>query len=232
MKNKIRRNGITSHQDNYETDEEYYNKYREQDSDRKFRSYESRSGRGYYNRSGPYHEDYLSEAEFMDREEYYGALNPYGEHPDSLGYEEYYGSNKRHPGLGNYPGSRNSELWEQDRMDYNADKVYYAKEDNRKYDRKNSDLELNDYMNRDQYKIPFRHGENYDLAKVAFDREESENYLRRERLYQQEGYQTPGNTEGFGIRGSKQQGHDWREEDDYREGHAPRYRGMGKYGSR
>jgi len=147
----------------------------------------------------------------------------YGEHPDSRGYEEYLGSHKRHPGL----------LGREERFFYDENEEnYYRGQDERQHrgePRKRQTLQ--DYLNRQQYAVSYHSLPIYDPMEAEYEQELMDRYNDDHR-YWHSGYQHMGNTEGFGIREGRQQGHSWIDEDEYREGHAPRQRGYGKYSSR
>lgn len=159
--------------------------------------------------------------------------NSYGEHPDSGGAKEYHGSNKRHPGL---VGQHDFDEGQQRRAQRNT--YSNRNDDDRENDheyrhRRGYDSRFDDeeYLNRGQYEIPFHGRDRYDPEQN--EREErfpEERYSRHSN--QHDGYQTSGNTEGFGIRGRERHGQDWLDEDQYRRGHAQRKNGYGKFGSR
>jgi hypothetical protein len=232
---------------NRNEDEYYYRylqpnpRYRNEDLEDNYyrRNYEGGYPSQYSNRSPRGSEQYPSKYDinfqnrpgrYADSRFRHGDYNPYGEHPASRGAEEYLGSNKRHSGLGNYNDERNFYQQQpyRNRGPYSRD--YEERENYRNDHRHNADLEYSDYMNRGQYEEPFHGREMYDPTRSENDYRDDNFYGNRS--YRNEGYQNMGNTEGFGTRGGRQQGHDWREEDEYREGHAPRKRGYGKYGSR
>lgn len=156
-----------------------------------------------------------------EREEQGHAL--YGEHPDSRGYEEYLGSHKRHPGL----------LGREDHFfdDKNEGKYYRGQDEWQPRSETRKRQTLQDYLNRHQYAVPYHPLPIYDPLEAEYEQELIDRYDDDHR-YWHSGYQHMGNTEGFGIREGRQQGHSWIDEDEYREGHAPRQRGYGKYGSR
>ena len=219
-------------------EEEYYYRYRQPNMRRRDANIEDNDYRkAYQSDYGQYRGE--DERDFQNRSSRgdgkarfsRGAYNPYGEHPASRGAEEYLGSNKRHPGLGGY--DEDGDYYQRDyraRDDYYSNERYNEREDRRNDHRHDADLEYNDYMNRGQYEEPFHGRETYDPAREDYRRDYRDPYIRDE--YRHEGYQSFGNTEGFGARGGRQHGNDWRDEDEYRYGHAPRKRGFGKYGSR
>jgi len=167
--------------------------------------------------------------------EFENYYNRYGEHPASRGEEEYRGINKRHPGLlGNNSRDQYKDHYdeiERNRRREENERMYGREEEKQIRNHKNR-LAIRDYLNRGQYERPFHPMPIYDPAKVEYERRRISENDRNDNIFHDEGFQYTGNTEGFGRRGYRQQGHDWMEEDEYREGHAPRYRGFGKYGSR
>lgn len=164
----------------------------------------------------------------------------YGEHPASGGPREYFGTNKRHQGLlGNPERSRSvdqrygkNEEGLMRKLD--EERLYRIGRKKRPRNHKTSTrLAISDYEHRKQFGTPFHAMQMYDPIKSEYEREEMDEFDGDDHIYRYGGYQRSGNTEGFGDRqGGRQQGHDWVDEDEYREGHAPRYRGYGKYGSR
>ena len=97
--------------------------------------------------------------------------------------------------------------------------------------RHNIHLEYSDYINRGQYERPFHARGVYDPRQNKYGLENREEDLYEKDFYKNEEYQSLGNTEGFGAR-SDAHGQDWRDEDEYHEGHVARKRGYGKFGSR
>ncbi len=156
----------------------------------------------------------------------------FNEHPSSAGDIEYLGSNKRHAGLNNYDYNRNlvNDPF-LDGADYYSD-AYEKKEYYRTERPNNPESEYREYMNRGQFENDFHGRDSYDPRQNKYGRFDQEEDLDRDRFYKHEGHQVSGNVEGFGKRGGIQNGQDWRDEDEYREGHAPRKRGFGKFGSR
>ncbi|MCD6017380.1 MAG: hypothetical protein K0S53_501 [Bacteroidetes bacterium] len=158
--------------------------------------------------------------------------NSYGEHPDSGGAEEYHGSNKRHPGLVGH-----NDSYEGQYREFNRNRNYSRRDDvyeEDEYDnRRQHDARFDDgeYLNRGQYEKPFHGRDHYDP-----EQNEGNQRFREERdyrhSYRNDGFQSSGNTEGFGIRGRERHGQDWLDEDQYRRGHAQRKNGYGKFGSR
>jgi hypothetical protein len=166
-----------------------------------------------------------------------GSRNQYGEHPESLGAEEYRGSNKRHPGLGHddyIAGSqgrgRSSERFTtsgrrggSNMSDEDADEENYSsgsrRNEGRSRNQSRENVEMNNYNDRSTGGMNrFPEDEGYD---EYFDRE-----------YRNTGYQASGQVEGFGRRSGQQQGQDWEDQDDYRGGNAANRKGKGRYGNR
>jgi hypothetical protein len=134
------------------------------------------------------------------------SRNSYGEHPESRGAEEYRGSNKRHPGIG--PDDYVADVYNGATRDlrFNSDGgrrgTYTSQNEQDRYNRSG-------YDNRDSYED---------------DMDDHE--------FRNSGYQSSGQTEGFGHRDGQQRGQSWEDQDDYRDGKAPVKRGKGRYGSR
>jgi hypothetical protein len=148
-------------------------------------------------------------------------ISLYGEHPDSRGAEEYFGGNKRHPGLGaaNYRNRERSRIPYRDRNEpfprrTNRRRAHHLREPH--YLRRR---EYNDYMNRGQYELPFQPREMYDPGN---DRGDAEFDMDLDHLYQEQGAQDVGGLESFGKRGRRQHGFNWMQEDEYPEGHRNR----------
>ncbi|MFL5754557.1 MAG: hypothetical protein ACJ76F_14185 [Bacteroidia bacterium] len=157
--------------------------------------------------------------------------NIYGEHPDSRGAEEYRGSNKRHSGLGNFA------IYDDYRqLHQGGEKRSHEKSPGRKKKktdrRRHTELEYEEYMNREQFERPFHERDNYKPGQFGYDHEEEEIIYERYRPYKYEGYQSSGNVDGFGIRANSRHDRDWRDEDEYYEGHVQKKSANGKYGSR
>ena len=163
--------------------------------------------------------------------------NPFGEHPASAGRAEYLGGNKRHPGL---IGRKRRATRSEERRDTTEERS--ARRRQRRTERSDSreplthktstKLAIKDYRNRNQYGMSdFHPMQMYDPVEVEHELEEMDD-SEFDHMYQDKGYQHAGNTEGFGRRGGRQSYYGWEDEDEYREGHAARKRGYGKYGSR
>lgn len=200
-------------------DEQFY-EYRQPYFDRGERRNEPRGSEG-------------REREARHRERYNEPYRSrYGEHPASRGREEYRGNNKRRSGLGDSrPVNRQ------------ATSPYARREEDNRFRRPRRNgrrseprhiarREYDEYLGRGQYETPFHQRDIYDPVELEYRNE----YLDRRRdldhLYQDEGYQSRGRTDGFGRGGRRQSSNDWRYEDEYRHGHAMRRNGSGKYGAR
>jgi hypothetical protein len=59
-----------------------------------------------------------------------------------------------------------------------------------------------------------------------------EDYHGLDHEYQNRGYQSFGQSQGFGNRSGQQNGQDWEDQDNYRDGNASVKQGKGRYGSR
>jgi len=160
--------------------------------------------------------------------------NRYGERTSGRGVLKYSGSKKRPSGPDNYSFSKRDSYLEP--TEYRE--TYY---DNDRYDGRDRDeyihqnniaSEYNDYMNRGQYERNFHERGSYNPNLNKYGTREDERDLNKDLSFRHQGYQTSGNVEGFGIRGGSHQEQDWRDEDEYRRGHAHRKSGYGKYGSR
>jgi ubiquitin len=144
----------------------------------------------------------------------YGST--YGEHPQSRGSEEYRGSNKRHSGLG-YHGHVEGAIGEGRNRDTQRFRT----------SGRSGGSEHVHYNPREEQD---RYSTRYSEGKFPEDRNFEEFDMDHD--YQNEGHQSFGETEGFGFRSGQQQGQDWEEQDNYRDGNAPVKRGKGRYGSR
>lgn len=168
---------------------------------------------------------------------YFGVNDPnansFGEHPASAGRAEYLGGNKRHPGL---IGRKRRVSTTEDRSgtQERSSRRRQRRSDSREplTHKTSTKLAIKDYRNRNQYGMSdFHPMQMYDPVEVEHELEEMDDSAF-DHMYQDEGYQHAGNTEGFGRRGGRQSYYGWEDEDEYREGHAVRKRGYGKYGSR
>jgi hypothetical protein len=138
--------------------------------------------------------------------------NIYGENPASSGRDEYRGSNKRHPGLGHSDYIEN---------EYNgATRTQPFKTGNIRGGRGPA---MSSQMEYDTYRR--------NAPSSGFD-EDDEYGTFDEHEFHGKGYQSSGQIEGFGHRSGQQNGQDWEEQDEYRDGNAPRKTGKGRYGSR
>lgn len=169
--------------------------------------------------------------------------NPFGEHPESRGRAEYIGGNKRHPGLLGYQGdagdygegfSHADESRGRARETGSRYRIPRRRERKREQalnHKTSTRLAIEDYINRRQYETPFHAMQMYDPVESEYERQELAEHDETDHMYHDEGYQHAGNTTGFGHRIDRGH-HDWLEEDEYREGHTPRKKGSGKFGSR
>jgi hypothetical protein len=162
--------------------------------------------------------------------------NIFGEHPSSAGRAEYLGGNKRHPGLVGKRRKRTTDrnYRQADRLESRRSARRERRSDSREplTHKTSTRLAIEDYKNRMQFGMAeFHPMQIYDPKEVALEQDELE-LEEPDHMYQDEGYQHAGSTEGFGRRGGRQDKYSWLDEDEYREGHAPRKRGYGKYGSR
>jgi hypothetical protein len=161
-------------------------------------------------------------------------ISLFGEHPESLGAEEYRGGNKRHPGLGlhNY---RNRRLRD---VPYRVNEAPRPRRNSR---RRRNHLrvphyllrrEQEDYLNRGQYEMPYQRRGTYDPYGRWDEREAFMNDEELDHLYQEDSFQNLSAPESFGRRGSMQRGAHWEDEDEYPSGHRMNRRRYGKYASR
>jgi hypothetical protein len=133
----------------------------------------------------------------------------YGEHPESRGAEEYRGSNKRHPGIG--PDNYVADVYNGATRD-----IRFSSEGGRR----------GTYTSQNEQDRYNRSGGGYDRYENTSEDDMDDHEFRNR------GYQSSGQTEGFGHRDGQQQGQSWEDQDDYRDGKAPVKRGKGRYGSR
>lgn len=133
--------------------------------------------------------------------------NPFGEHERSGGRREYLGGNKRRPGLvGRRHRHRHFEFEDRLGVDREEERLRHRRAVREK--------------NRKTYGV-------WDPEEVAAQKgiDEVEEF---DHMYEDEGYQHGGNTEGFGRREGRQKHHRWTDVDLYREGHATLKNGYGK----
>jgi hypothetical protein len=89
------------------------------------------------------------------------------------------------------------------------------------------------------------YGRDWQDREEYYDRQDRDNYYKDDyrgsgygaddyddREYRHYGYQSTGETVGFGYRPSRRNANDWRMESEYRGGHAFNRRGYGKHGAR
>jgi hypothetical protein len=151
--------------------------------------------------------------------------SPYGEHPGSVGRGEYLGHNKRRNGLGDQ-----NVMDYYERENFNEEGYEFSSQRSpRRRQHHHTPEEREDYLERGQYEVPYHERDIYDPQDIDYDEAMDEEF---DHIYNEDGFQGSVHMEGFGKRESRPHGRDWRDEDQYREGHASRRRGYGKYGSR
>jgi hypothetical protein len=151
----------------------------------------------------------------------------YGEHPASMGKQEYLGSEKRHPGLGytDYiAGERNME-------DYYGHRVYdnyerYPEEERR--DKKHQTGEFIPGRPKPWNRGDYRHSAAGQYMEMPMFNERND----PERDYRREGHQNFRETEGFGRREGEIPGEDWYNMDEYPQGHRQGRRTYSKYNNK